>query len=100
MNPFDRVNLGWEGLFGPKSMFYQLQPSPANEDVVLVEELDVPVLTLRGGDGFFQSRVIELGTVAVIALGFLWVLWKLGLVARSSGIRPQRRGADKHAKAE
>ncbi|CEL09892.1 Putative Protein pbn1 [Aspergillus calidoustus] len=100
MNPFDRVNLGWEGLFGPKSMFYQLQPSPTNEDAVLVEELNVPVLTLQEGGSLFQSRIIELSTVAVITLGFLWVLWKLGLVAGSSGIRPQRREADKHAKAE
>ncbi|KAL2852952.1 PIG-X [Aspergillus pseudoustus] len=100
MNPFDRVNLGWEGLFGPKSMFYQLHPSPNSEDALLVEELEVPVLTLKEADGLFQSRVIELGTVAVLGLGFLWVLWKLGLVARSSGIRSQQRGTDKRAKAE
>ncbi|KAL2801623.1 PIG-X [Aspergillus granulosus] len=100
MNPFDRANLGWEGLFGPKSMFYQLHPSPPSKDALLVEELEVPVLTLQEGSGLFQSRVIELGTVAVLGLGFLWVLWKLGLVARSSGVRAQQREDDKRAKAE
>ncbi|KAL2865625.1 uncharacterized protein BJX67DRAFT_373018 [Aspergillus lucknowensis] len=101
MNPFDRVNLGWEGLFGPRTMFYQLHPSPLNENNVLVEELKVPVLTVKENSGIFQSKVIELGTVAVIVLGFLWVLWKLALVVRSSGIRPQeRQGTGKRDKAE
>ncbi|KAL4870544.1 hypothetical protein BDV12DRAFT_55716 [Aspergillus spectabilis] len=99
MNPFDRVNLGWEGLFGPRTMFYQLHPSPG-DDGVLVERLDVPVLALKEGEGVFGSRIIELGTVAVIVLGFLWVLLKLGLVARSSGIQPQKRAAVKGKKAE
>lgn len=99
-NPFDRENLGWDGLFGPRTMFYQLHPSPGREDGALVEKLEVPVLTLNESEGIFGSRVIELGTVAAITLGFLWVLWKLGLVARSSGIRPQRQGTDKRDKAE
>ncbi|KAL4957525.1 PIG-X [Aspergillus filifer] len=100
VNPFDRVNLGWEGLFGPRTMFYQVHPAPAREDGLLVEKIDVPVLALDERDGFFLGRVIELGTVAVISLGFLWVLWKLGLVARSNGIRPQGRAANKGSKAQ
>lgn len=100
-NPFDRANLGWEGLFGPRTMFYQLHPSSDHEKGVLVEDLDVPVLTLKKGGGIFESQVIELGTVVVIVLGFLWVLWKLGLVTRSSGIRPeQKRATGKQDKAE
>jgi hypothetical protein len=82
-------------------MFYQLHPSPSREGGNLVEELKVPVLTLKENSGIFNSQVIELGTVVVISLGFLWVLWKLGLVARSSGIRPQhQRSAGKRDKAE
>ncbi|KAL4935896.1 hypothetical protein BDV06DRAFT_117496 [Aspergillus oleicola] len=100
VNPFDRVNLGWEGLFGPRTMFYQVHPAPVRQDGLLVEKIDVPVLALSQEGGFFSSRVIELGTVAVISLGFLWVFWKLGLVASSSGIRPQRRAADKGGKAQ
>ncbi|KAL4788085.1 PIG-X [Aspergillus varians] len=97
-NPFDRVNLGWEGLFGPRTMFHQVHPSPSHEGGILVEKLDVPVL--KEG-GIFGSKAIELGTIAVISLGFLWVLWKLGFVARSSGIRPQQsQGTDKEDKAE
>ncbi|EAA63925.1 hypothetical protein AN2240.2 [Aspergillus nidulans FGSC A4] len=101
VNPFDRINLGWEGLFGPRTMFYQLHPSPSPEGGNLVEELEVPVLTLKENSGIFNSQVIELGTFAVISIGFLWVLWKLGLVARSSGIRPQhQRNPGKRDKAE
>lgn len=98
INPFDRVNLGWEGLFGPRTMFYQLHPAPSGDAASqsrLVEELDVPVLPLNDG-GLFHGRVIELGTVAVIVLGSLWVLWKLGLVARSSGTGAQKK--DKQGK--
>ncbi|PTU24788.1 hypothetical protein P175DRAFT_0429428 [Aspergillus ochraceoroseus IBT 24754] len=100
MNPFDRVNLGWESLFGPRTMFYQLHPSQHRQHHRLVEEVEVPVLRL-GHAGFFQSQVIETGTVIVIVLGFLWVLWKLGRVAWSTGITPARgRRSDKQGKDE
>ncbi|KAJ5104474.1 hypothetical protein NUU61_001821 [Penicillium alfredii] len=81
VNPFERANLGWDGLFGPRTLFYQLHPSSDR----LVEDLDVPVLRLQS-DGLFQARNIELGTCAVIVLGFLWVLWRLVRVAWSSGV--------------
>ena len=101
INPFDRVNLGWEGLFGPRTMFYQLHPSPSPSssssggDGRLVEKLQVPVLPLNENEGIFRSRTIELGTVAVIILGFGWVLWKLGLVVRSSGKTKNEKEAEK-----
>ncbi|KAF7593786.1 protease B nonderepressible form [Aspergillus hancockii] len=94
VNPFDRTNLGWEGLFGTRTMFYQLHPSSDR----LVEEVDVPVLRLDGA-GFFQSKIIELGTMIAIGLGSLWVLWKLGQVARSFGTRTQKK-SNKQGKAE
>ncbi|PYI29467.1 PIG-X-domain-containing protein [Aspergillus indologenus CBS 114.80] len=81
-NPFDRVDLGWEGLFAPQTTFYQV--NPAAEQGRLVEEISVPVLKETG---FFNSRTIELGTVLAIVLGSLWVLWKLGAVMRTSGTR-------------
>ncbi|PKX96879.1 uncharacterized protein P174DRAFT_438695 [Aspergillus novofumigatus IBT 16806] len=103
VNPFDRVNLGWEGLFGPRTMFYQLHPAPPEGKGRLVEELEVPVLRLREDGGFFRSRTIELGTVVVVGLGLLWVLWKLGLVAWTAGsgtsTKTQKR-KDKQGKAE
>ncbi|GFF51849.1 protein pbn1 [Aspergillus lentulus] len=103
VNPFDRVNLGWEGLFGPRTMFYQLHPAPAEGKDQLVEELEVPVLRLREDGGFFRSRTIELGTVVVVGLGLLWILWKLGLVAwmAGTGTRTQtQKRKDKQGKAE
>ncbi|KAJ9256998.1 hypothetical protein DTO195F2_5677 [Paecilomyces variotii] len=91
VNPFDRVNLGWEGLFGPKTMFYQLSPSPSKDKTSevqsrLVEQLDVPVLEIKEGlEGIVQARTIEIGTIIIVALGFLWALWKLISVTGSSG---------------
>ncbi|OOQ89845.1 Protein pbn1 [Penicillium brasilianum] len=88
VNPFDRTNLGWDGLFGPRTMFYQLHPGSGR----LVEEIDVPVLKLKEGQGLFRAQNIELGTSVVILLGFLWVLWRLVQVAfsRSGQGREQR----------
>ncbi|KAJ5573624.1 uncharacterized protein N7459_008051 [Penicillium hispanicum] len=99
VNPFDRSNLGYDGLFGPRTMFYQLHPKSER----LVEELDVPVLQLKEGEGLFQARNIELITCAVISLGFLWVLWRLIRVAWSSGLGSEdksRRTGDGHDKKE
>ncbi|GKZ54819.1 protease B nonderepressible form [Aspergillus niger] len=92
-NPFDRVNLGWDGMFGPRTMFYQVHPS--GEKTRHVEDLNVPVLRLEEG-GFFSSKTVELGTMAAIVLGLLWVLWKLGSVARSSG----QKKSDKEKKSQ
>lgn len=93
VNPFDRTQLGWDSLFPPSTMFYHLHPSSER----LVEDIDVPVLRLNG-DGMFQARSIEMGTVVVVALGFLWVVWRLVLVAWSHGIglnRTARQKCDK-----
>ncbi|KAJ5775322.1 uncharacterized protein N7511_000333 [Penicillium nucicola] len=92
VNPFDRTNLGWDGLFGPRTMFYQLQPSSGR----LVEDIEVPVLHLDD-EGLFKSKNIELGTCAVITLGFFWVLWRLARVAWSSGTasKPSKTVHDK-----
>ncbi|KAJ5251553.1 hypothetical protein N7489_001963 [Penicillium chrysogenum] len=86
VNPFDRTNLGWDSLFHPRTLFYQLQPAGDR----LVEEVDVPVLRLEGGDGYFQGKHIELGTCVFISLGFMWVLWRLACVAWSSGVGNKR----------
>ncbi|KAJ5177007.1 Protein pbn1 [Penicillium canariense] len=91
VNPFDRTNLGWDGLFGPRTMFYQLHPKTGR----LVEEIDVPVLKLQAGQGLFQAQNIELGTSLVILLGFLWVLWRLVRVALFRSGQGQRHGHEK-----
>ena len=76
-NPFDRVNLGYDGLFGPRTMFYHFHPHETRDGrhVRLFETLEVPTLDQRG------STWLESGTVLVVLLGFFWVIWKLGLVA-------------------
>lgn len=90
-NPFDRSRLGWEGLFGESTVFYQLRPAGAGVDVDgetrLVEELNVPVLSVGRDDGrVLGAWGVEVGTVVVILAGLVWVLWKLGLVVRDYGV--------------
>ncbi|CAO1604010.1 protease B nonderepressible form [Xanthoria calcicola] len=70
-NPFDRINLGYEVLFGPSTTFYHFRPQPKEPRRSLVEQLQVPVMDLPA------SRWVESGTVGVIILGALWVMWKL-----------------------
>ena len=76
-NPFDRVNLGYDGLFGPRTMFYHFHPNRTMDGTrsELVETLEVPTLDAKG------ATWLESGTVSVVLLGLFWVLWKLGLVA-------------------
>lgn len=68
-NPFDRVNLGYDGLFGPKTMFYHIPPTPDRER--LVEQLSVPVLDPA------QAAGVPLGTLLAVLAGFGWICWKL-----------------------
>ncbi|KAL8706651.1 MAG: hypothetical protein Q9201_000285 [Fulgogasparrea decipioides] len=70
-NPFDRVNLGYDELFDPQTVFYHLQPQPEITGRRLVERLQVPVMDLEG------TRWVESGTVGVVVLGAVWVIWKL-----------------------
>jgi hypothetical protein len=77
VNPFDRVNLGYDSLFGPRTMFYHLDAQGQNG--VMVEELDAPVLDTEA----VGSTWVESGTVLVVMLGFAWVLWKLWPAAKT-----------------
>jgi hypothetical protein len=67
-NPFDRVHLGYEALFGPKTRFMHVEPEGTRE---LVEWIDVPVLDLRG------TGWVEMGTVGTVVLAFLGLCWVL-----------------------
>ncbi|MCJ1256631.1 protease B nonderepressible form [Lignoscripta atroalba] len=79
VNPFDRVNLGYDGLFGPKTMFYHLEPDTNNTNGHggLIEHLDIPVLDTA------SAPWIEKGTVIIVVVGLLWVLSKLTMVLMS-----------------
>jgi hypothetical protein len=94
VNPFDRVNLGWEGLFGPRTMFFQLHPGENGSlSRGVVEHIHVPVLQATEEGSQYRRTVehVELGTVMVIVLGFIWILWKLGLVVGASGFGDGRQ---------
>ncbi|KAK2770196.1 protease B nonderepressible form [Emmonsiellopsis sp. PD_33] len=108
-NPFDRVGLGWDGLFGPRTMFYQLHPGRGVGGGVgvgnLTEEIRVPVLVVGDGGGegdgvWSVPRNIEMGTMVVVLLGFLWVLGRLAGVVRAGGVGRGRVGDDKRRKRE
>ena len=68
-NPFDRVNLGYDGLFGPKTMFYHIPP--AREASTTVARIQVPVLDAQ------QAGWVPVGTLVAVVIGFAWVCWQL-----------------------
>jgi hypothetical protein len=96
-SPFDRVNIGYDGLFGPRTIFWHLNPEAHVEGVGkerLVSGLSVPVLDLDG------SSYVEAGTAWVVGLGFLWVLWCLWGVWRGSGFGAGKEGVAKEKKVQ
>ena len=70
-NPFDQTNLGYDTLFGPRTVFWHADPRPSSADGRLTNKLTVPVLDLD------KSRWVNAGTAAAILLGFVWVGWKI-----------------------
>lgn len=76
-NPFDRINLGYDGLFGPRTLFWHLDPAPQNGSLMLTGS--VPVLDLD------KSSWVSTLTGAAVAVGFAWVVWKLLAVFGQSG---------------
>lgn len=68
-NPFDRVNLGYDGLFGPRTLFWHVDPLPQSGNLFL--KVSVPVLDLD------RSQSISTLTGIAVLLGFAWVTWKL-----------------------
>ena len=93
VNPFDRVNLGYDGLFGPKTMFYHLNPPKnfGNRNESLAIKLNVPVLTAG------TSTWIESGTTMVVALGLVWILAKLVQVVKNKSTLPRSLDTKKKA---
>lgn len=72
VNPFDRLHLGYEGLFGPKTRFMHVPPiENGNGSGRLVEWIDVPVLDLR------KTAWVEWGTMGVVLVAFLGLSWVL-----------------------
>ncbi|KAF2676782.1 PIG-X-domain-containing protein [Lentithecium fluviatile CBS 122367] len=69
VNPFDRLHLGYEGLFGPRTRF--MHGSPAEGAGRLVEWVTVPVLDLR------KTKWVEVGTIGTVVVAFLGLCWML-----------------------
>lgn len=71
-NPFDRVHLGYEALFGPKTRFMHVEPvARGNGTGQLVEWINVPVLDTR------KTGWVEAGTVGTVVVAFLGLCWVL-----------------------
>jgi hypothetical protein len=86
VNPFDRVNLGYDGLFGPKTMFYHVPPARPGDLRMLEERLTVPVLEPR------LWLWVQFGILVAVLTGFLLVA--LGLL-RSVSDEWSSRSAEK-----
>jgi len=68
VNPFDRIHLGYEALFGPRTRFMHVPPGRADS---LVEWINVPVLDLN------KTAWVEFGTIGVVVVAFLGLCWVL-----------------------
>jgi hypothetical protein len=81
VNPFDRTNIGYDGLFGPKTLFHHI--GAAAETKTLMETLEIPVLDQT------KSRYVEMGTGVAVLAGFLWVMWCL---VRPASVKAEKAG--------
>ncbi|KAK3652496.1 protease B nonderepressible form [Elasticomyces elasticus] len=92
-NPFDRVDIGYDGLFGPRTMFYHFSPATGGSSAggssaggpgvggggmgsgigqgVLESVIRVPVLEPVWGG------LVAWGTFGAVVGGFGWVVWGL-----------------------
>jgi hypothetical protein len=82
-SPFDRASLGYDGLFGPRTLFWHVNPKPEADDS-LIHQIRVPVLDLE------KAGWISAGTTAVVLIGFAYIVWKLMSVYRRTGYGSQR----------
>lgn len=78
-SPFDRVNLGYDGLFGPRTLFWHLDPAPRDGSSNLMLKTSVPVLDLD------KASSVSMLTSVVVLAGFAWIVWKLLAVFMKSG---------------
>lgn len=91
VNPFDRVNLGYDGLFTPSTTFWHVSPRP-EADGRLINNISVPVVK----EG--ASQWVGIGTAAAVGLGFLWVVLKLMEGYSKSGPAKKTEKADEGKK--
>ncbi|KAK4123282.1 PIG-X-domain-containing protein [Parathielavia appendiculata] len=70
-NPFEKVKLGYDGLFEDGTVFWHVEPRPVGGGTSLVNVVRVPVLDLE------KARWVNAGTAVAVLGGFAWVVWKL-----------------------
>jgi hypothetical protein len=82
-SPFDRVDIGYDGLFGGNTLFYHVSPSTGSFDSeetidqfdasggMAIATLRVPVLDAE------KAEYVGMGTMAAVGVGVLWLVWKL-----------------------
>lgn len=90
-SPFDRLKLGYDSLFGPRTLFWHLEPTPTPGSSHLMLGGQVPVLDLE------RSGSVAAVTAAVVLAGFAWVAWKLTVVYSKTecGAPPRADGGEK-----
>jgi len=96
-NPFDRVDLGYDGLLGVRTMFYHVRPEVVRDVRAkgMVETIRVPVLD----SDHWMTAWLEVGTATVVGLGLVWVLYKLALVAMGKeGVTTRVKGQEMQSK--
>lgn len=84
-SPFERVNLGYDGLFGPRTVFWHVDPRPAAAGGRLASEIRVPVLDAD------RAGWVGAGTAAAVLLGLGWIVWKLAQVYLRTGYGPKKQ---------
>nr|POE65309.1 protein pbn1 [Quercus suber] len=85
VNPFDRVNLGYDGLFGPKTMFYHIPPAMSQDR--LLANVQVPIL--NPSSSIVTNGWVTVGTALAVVLGFGWVVGMSikGLIGQKSAAK-------------
>ena len=78
-NPFEKGNLGYDGLFDEGTVFWHVAPRPVGGRSSLVNAVRVPVLDLD------KAGWVNAGTAAAVLVGFAWVVWKLVGVYMAAG---------------
>lgn len=84
-SPFERVNLGYDGLFGPRTVFWHVKPQPVKAGGRLTTRIRAPVLDTD------KAGWVSAGTAAAVMLGFGWIVWKLLEVYLKTGYGPKQQ---------
>ncbi|KAM0284407.1 hypothetical protein ACHAQH_001983 [Verticillium albo-atrum] len=86
--PFERANLGYDALFGSKTVFWHVEPKARVGDRLL-SDVRVPVLDVD------DAPWVRAGTAGAVVLGFGWVLWVLARAFLKTGYSRQAASTKK-----